>query len=63
MLGRTVDQAVAAWAAAGFKPQKLNVEIGPPNYVVATEIVNRVSGNWDGSFQNCNAFDITIGPA
>ena len=63
MLGRTVDEAVAAWAAAGFKPQKLNVEIGPPNYVVATELVNGVPGNYDGSFRNCNSFDMTIGPA
>lgn len=63
MLGTTVDEAVAAWDAAGFRPQKLNVEIGPPNYVVATESVNGVTGNWDGSFQNCGSFDITIGPA
>lgn len=62
ILGQTVDRVVAAWNAAGFKPAKLNVEVGTPNYIVRREYRGNTNSTWDGTVQNCNSFDLSVGP-
>ena len=62
MLGKTTDEAQMLWDAAGFKPQKLNTTVGPKNYVVGRETVAGTPGNWDGTFQSCGNFRLTIAP-
>ena len=62
MMGRPVDQAVAAWDDAGFRPNKLDVAIGNGNYIVGLEQVGNVVSVWDGTFQNCGSFEMLIGP-
>ena len=62
LIGLTTDQAKAAWEAAGFNKNKLDVTVGPPNYIVQHEFVNGVSGVWDGQLHSCNQFRLTVGP-
>ena len=62
MIGRTTDQAIADWGLASFKPNKLDVAIGPTNYIVGYEKIGSVTSVWDGTFQNCNSFTLLIGP-
>jgi hypothetical protein len=61
-MGQTVDVAKARWAANGFKPNKLDVTVGPPNFIVGHEDVSGVPGVWDGTVQNCNSFTLRISP-
>ncbi|HEX5016365.1 MAG TPA: hypothetical protein VFX15_02130, partial [Actinomycetes bacterium] len=62
MLGQTVDVAKARWEANGFKPAKLDVTVGPDNYIVGHEDIGGNTGVWDGTIQNCNAFTLRISP-
>jgi hypothetical protein len=62
MMGQTVDVAIARWEAAGFKPNKLDVTVGPPNYIVGHEDVGGVVNVYDGQIHNCNSFTLRIGP-
>ena len=45
LFGLTVDQAKAAWEAAGFQRNRLDVTVGEPNYIVGHELVNGVNGD------------------
>jgi len=62
LFGQTVDQAKVRWEAAGFQKNKLDVTVGPPNYIVGHELVNGVNGSWDGTVQDCNQFRLTVAP-
>ena len=66
ILGRTVGAVTTDWRDAGFNPQKLNVEVGPTNYVVSKEWITQgqtvTFGTWDGTFKNCNTFSLNVGP-
>ena len=62
LFGLTVDQAKAAWEAAGFQKNRLDVTVGPPNYIVGHELVDNVSGNYTGQVHPCNQFRLTIAP-
>ena len=62
MMNTPVDTASAAWAAAGFKPAKLNVAVGPPNYVIRRESIGSTVSVWDDTAQNCNSFSLNVGP-
>jgi hypothetical protein len=62
LFGLTVDQAKVAWEGAGFHPNKLDVTVGPPNYIVGHELVNGVNGDWTGTVQSCNQFRLTVAP-
>lgn len=62
MMGQTVDEAISRWAAAGFKPNKLDVTVGPQGYIVQHEDVGGVVAVYDGQIHNCNSFSLRIGP-
>jgi hypothetical protein len=62
LFGLTVDQAKAAWEDAGFQRNKLDVTVGPPNYLVGHELVNGVSGDYTGEIHDCNQFRLTVAP-
>lgn len=62
IIGRTTDQATSDWVNAGFKAAKLNVSFGLPNYVILREWIGQTISTWDGTFQNCNAFSLNVGP-
>ncbi len=66
MLSVAVGTVVQAWRDAGFNPQKLNVEVGTPNYAVAREWTAQgqtiTFGTWDGTFRDCNTFSLNVGP-
>ena len=68
LFGKTVDQAKDLWKNAqggpppGFKPNNLDVTVGPPNYLVGHEDVNGVNGDWTGTLQDCGTFKLRISP-
>jgi Flp pilus assembly protein TadG len=62
MMNTPVDDATTAWLDAGFKGNKLNVAVGPPNYLIRKESIGNTVSIWDGSAQNCNTFSLNVGP-
>jgi hypothetical protein len=62
ILNRHVNEVVADWSAAGFKANKLNVDIGQPDYLVRSEHQGTTFGTWDQTAQNCNSFTLNLSP-
>ena len=64
--GQNVDTVTDAWRDAGFNAQKLNVEVGPDNYIITDQWIKNgnviTHGQWGGTFQNCNNFSLNVGP-
>ena len=68
LMGEDAGSALDLWTAARFQGTKLNITIPPDqsDYVIGDEWI--IHGNtethdtYDGTFQNCNAFALNVGP-